>query len=107
MAVRKNFDSREDIIQALAVTAGASERDLKNFSESKYDSGTGTYYCHGKMFSKMSMFRAKNYFADQAQKYNKIGSPEAREMAQMFDLAYEAIDFIERSGTPTSTTDSQ
>lgn len=102
MAVKKNFDSRADIIQALAVTAGASEQDLKNFSESKFDSGTGTYYSHGKMFSKMSIFRAKNYFADQAQKYNKIGSPEAKEMAQMFDLAYEAIDSIERSGQEKS-----
>ena len=102
MAVKKNFDSRADIIQALAVTAGASEQDLKNVSESKFESGTGTYYSHGKMFSKMSIFRAKNYFADQAQKYNKIGSPEAKEMAQMFDLAYEAIDSIERSGQEKS-----
>ena len=49
------------------------------------------------MFSKMSIFRAKNYFADQAAKYNKIGTSEAKEMAQMFDLAYEAIDAIEHS----------
>ena len=53
-------------------------------------------YSHGKMFSKMSIFRAKNYFADQAAKYNKIGTSEAIEMAQMFDLAYEAIDAIGR-----------
>lgn len=98
MAVRKNFNSREDIIQALAVSHGANEQDLKKFSESKWDSGTGTYYSHGKMFSKMSIFRAKNYFADQAAKYNKMGTAEAKEMAQMFDLAYEAIDSIERMG---------
>ncbi|MBO5552501.1 MAG: hypothetical protein J5966_11155 [Lachnospiraceae bacterium] len=102
MAVRKNFNSREDIITALAATAGATEHDLKKFSESKWDSGTGTYYSHGKMFSKMSIFRAKNYFADQAAKYNKIGTAEAKEMAQMFDLAYEAIDAIERTGTADS-----
>lgn len=99
MSVRKNFNSREDIIQALAATAGATENDLKKFSESKWDAGTGTYYSHGKMFSKLSIFRAKNYFADQAAKYNKMGSSEAKEMAQMFDLAYEAIDAIERTGT--------
>ena len=87
--------NRADIIQALAATEGATEESLKTFSESKWDAGTGTYYCHGKMFSKMSIFRAKNYFADQAAKYNKIGTPEAKEMAQMFDLAYEAIDAIE------------
>ncbi len=97
MAVRKNFNNREDIIQALAATEGATEEDLKKFSESKWDSGTGTYYSHGKMFSKMSIFRAKNYFADQAAKYNKMGTSEAKEMAQMFDLAYEAIDAIEHT----------
>ena len=97
MAVRKNFSNREDIIQALAATEGATEEDLKKFSESKWDSGTGTYYSHGKMFSKMSIFRAKNYFADQAAKYNKMGTSEAKEMAQMFDLAYEAIDAIEHT----------
>ena len=50
----------------------------------------------------MSIFRAKNYFADQTAKYNKIGTAEAKEMAQMFDLAYEAIDAIERTGAADS-----
>lgn len=95
MGIKRSFDNRADIIQALAATEGATEENLKTFSESKWDAGTGTYYCHGKMFSKMSIFRAKNYFADQAAKYNKIGTSEAKEMAQMFDLAYEAIDAIE------------
>ncbi|MCR5773948.1 MAG: hypothetical protein K6G42_02565 [Lachnospiraceae bacterium] len=99
MAIRKNFESREDIIQALAVSQGATEEDFKKFSESKWDASTGTYYSHGKMFSKLSIFKAKNYFADQAAKYNKVGSAEAKEMAQMFDLAYEAIDAIEHSAT--------
>ena len=93
--ITKNFDSKADIIQALAATAGATKDDLKKFGESKWDSSTGTYYSNGKMFSKMSIFRAKSYFADQAAKYNKIGTSEAIEMAQMFDLAYEAIDAIE------------
>ncbi|MBQ9443650.1 MAG: hypothetical protein IJU43_05060 [Lachnospiraceae bacterium] len=97
MAIKKNFDSRADIINALAASEGAPEGDLKKIMESKWDSGTGTYYSHGKMFSKMSIFRAKNYFADQAAKYNKIGTSEAKEMAQIFDLAYEAIDAIEHS----------
>ena len=98
MGIKKSFENREDIIQALAATEGATEENLRKFSESKWDSGTGTYYSHGKMFSKMSIFRAKNYFADQAAKYNKIGTAEAKEMAQMYDLAYEAIDAIEHSG---------
>ena len=96
MGIKKSFENRADIIQALAATEGATEENLRKFSESKWDSGTGTYYSHGKMFSKMSIFRAKNYFADQAAKYNKIGTSEAIEMAQMFDLAYEAIDAIGR-----------
>ncbi|MCR5236282.1 MAG: hypothetical protein K6E34_03655, partial [Lachnospiraceae bacterium] len=99
MGIRRNFDTKADIIQALAATEGATEENLRKFSESKWDSGTGTYYSHGKMFSKMSIFRAKNYFADQAAKYNKIGTSEAIEMAQMFDLAYEAIDAIEHPPT--------
>ncbi len=103
MAVRKNFSNRADIIQALAATEGATEENLKKFSESKWDAGTGTYYSHGKMFSKMSIFRAKNYFADQAAKYNKIGTSEAIEMAQMFDLAYEAIDAIEHPSVQENT----
>lgn len=98
MGIKKSFENRADLIHALAATEGATEENLRKFSESKWDSGTGTYYSHGKMFSKMSIFRAKNYFADQAAKYNKIGTPEAKEMAQMFDLAYEAIDAIEHGG---------
>ncbi len=95
--IKKNFDSKADIIQALAATAGATKEDLKKFGESKWDPSTGTYYSNGKMFSKMSIFRAKSYFADQTAKYNKIGTSEAKEMAQVYDLAYEAIRALEKS----------
>ena len=50
MGIKRSFDNRADIIQALAATEGATEENLKTFSESKWDAGTGTYYCHGKMF---------------------------------------------------------
>ena len=96
--ITKNFDSKVDLIHALAVTAGATKEDLKKFGESKWDSSTGTYYSNGKMFSKMSIFRAKTYFADQTVKYNKIGTAEAKEMAQAYDLAYEAICALEKNG---------
>ncbi len=100
--VKKNFDSKEDIINALAATAGASPENLKKFSESKWDEATGTYYCNGKMFSKMSIFRAKNYFADQSMKYAKMGTSEAKELARIYDLAYEAISHL---GTDHKTAD--
>jgi hypothetical protein len=95
--ITKNFDSKADIIQALAASAGATKEDLKKFGESKWDSSTGTYYSNGKMFSKMSIFRAKSYFADQTVKYNKIGTAEAKEMARCYDLAYEAICALEKN----------
>jgi hypothetical protein len=95
--IKKNFDSKEDLIHALAATAGAQPDDLKKYAESKWDESTGTYYCNGKMFSKMSIFRAKSYFADQTVKYNKIGTAEAKEMARCYDLAYEAICALEKN----------
>ncbi len=92
--ITKNFDSKADIIQALAASAGATKEDLKKFGGSKWDSSTGTYYSNGKMFSKMSIFRAKNSFAEQAMKYSNIGTSDAKELAQIYDLAYEAINQI-------------
>ena len=101
--IKKNFDSKEDLIHALAATAGAQPDDLKKYAESKWDESTGTYYCNGKMFSKMSIFRAKNYFAEQAMKYSNIGTSDAKELAQIYDLAYEAINQISAGKNKTES----
>ena len=101
--IKKNFDSKADVIQALAATAGASPDKLRKYAESKWDEATGTYYCNGKMFSKLSIFRSKNYFADQAAKYSAIGTQDAKELAQMYDLAYEAISELEKGSQKGGT----
>lgn len=87
--IQQNFSSRKDAINSLAEAFGA-ERSKNLGFEQKYDAATGTYYCHGKMYSRTLIEETKGYMYSESQKYSSRGA-EWRDMALAYDLAYEAI----------------
>ena len=88
--VKNNFSSRADAIQSLAAAFGAAPETGSINIEQHYDKATGTYYCHGKMYSKLFIEETKAYLMRQKTKFGQMG-PEHKGMAMAYDLSYEAV----------------
>ena len=100
--VKTNFSSKRDAINGLAAAFGADVKNDRLTMAQKYDESTGTYYCHGKMYSKLIIEQSKQYMYSQAQKYAQMGA-EYKDLSMAYDLSYEALCII----TETAVTKKQ
>ncbi len=83
---------REAIIRQLANVNGVAP--LK-YAPSRYDAETGTLQCNGRQISRDMISNAKDFFSNQAQKYEKQfgeGLAGAYEMKTFFDIGVAAIE---------------
>ena len=91
------MDNREDLIMQLASSMGHGAAISTLHGPSRYDAGTRTLYCEGKVIGKESIEEAKVYFEDQ-RNYLKSGTnasiADVNTYITYYDAAIEAINWM-------------
>ncbi len=95
---------REDLINQLAAKMGAGDFAQTKYTESRYDSQTGTLYCDGIMITKPVIEKAEQHFRTLKSKCS-YNDPASREMAMIYQVAIEGIKKIRDSGQQTMKED--
>lgn len=87
---------REDLIKQLASSMGAPPE--AKYAESRYDKGTGTFYCNGHVITSGMIDQAVSYF-ERSKNYVESGS----DVAIFCELAIEAIKLMRKGNTNAGT----
>ena len=95
---------REELINQLAAKMGAGDFAQTKYTDSRYDSQTGTLYCDGIMITKPVIEKAEQYFKGLKTKCSYT-DPASREMAMIYQVAIEGIKMIRSSGQQTMKED--
>ncbi|RKM59236.1 hypothetical protein D6855_10035 [Butyrivibrio sp. CB08] len=95
---------REELINQLAAKMGAGDFAQTKYTDSRYDSQTGTLYCDGIMITKPVIEKAEQYFKGLKTKCSYT-DPASREMAMIYQVAIEGIKMIRNSGQETMKED--
>ena len=95
--LRKDYKmGREDLIKQLASSMGAPPE--AKYAESRYDKGTGTFYCNGHVITPGKIDQALTYF-EKSKNYVEPGS----DVAIFCELAIEAINILRKDNTNAGT----
>ena len=91
---------REDLIHSLAKSMGMGDAQKTKFTSGKYNVESGTIYSNGHVITKSSIEQARIYFHNQYRKLAEKDDEGAKDLATIYEVAYEAINMMIESGKP-------
>ena len=87
------YTSKEDIIHALAQSAGIADTYNTKYGGSRYDAATGTLYCAGIALPHSSLQTIISWYKQQMEQYKVLASKDKTltEQYMRYAVAYNAI----------------
>ena len=92
---------REDLIHSLAKSMGMGDAQKARFSSGKYNPESGTIFSNGHAISKKTIDQARIYFLNQYRKLAEKDDEGAKELADIYEVAFEAINMMVESSNPS------
>ncbi len=86
--------SREELINNLAEAMGAATPSSTRYTDGKYDSETGTFYCNGHVITAGMIDKAMLYYENMRQR--AASNPDMKEMMLIYELALESIRMLRK-----------
>ncbi len=93
---------REDLIHSLAKSMGMGEAQKAKFTSGKYNPESGTIFGNGHVISKNTIEQSRLYFLNQYRKLAEKDDEGAKELALIYEVAFEAINMMVESGKPAA-----
>ena len=91
---------REDLIQSLAKSMGMGDGQKMRFQSGKYNPESGSIYSNGHVLSKRTIEQSRLYFLNQYKKLAEMDDEGAKELADIYEVAFEAINMMVESSHP-------
>ena len=91
---------REDLIHSLAKSMGMVDSQKAKFSSGQYNPESGSIFSNGHVLSKRTIEQSRLYFLNQYKKLAEMDDEGAKELADIYEVAYEAISMLVESGNP-------
>ena len=92
---------REDLIHSLAKSMGMVDSQKTRFSSGKYNPESGSIFSNGHVLSKRTIEQSRLYFLNQYKKLAEMDDEGAKELADIYEVAFEAINMLVESGNPS------
>ena len=92
---------REDLINSLAKSMGMGNAQKARFTSGKYNAESGSIFSNGHVISKRTIEQARVYFLNQYRKLAEKDDEGAKDLAAIYEVAFEAISMMVESGNPT------
>lgn len=92
---------REDLIHSLAKSMGMVDSQKTRFSSGKYNPESGSIFSNGHVLSKRTIEQSRLYFLNQYKKLAEMDDEGAKELADIYEVAFEAISMLVESGNPS------
>ncbi len=92
---------REDLIHSLAKSMGMVDSQKARFSSGKYNPESGSIFSNGHVLSKRTIEQSRLYFLNQYKKLAEMDDEGAKELADIYEVAFEAINMLVESGKPS------
>ena len=72
------------------------------YTAGKYNADTGSIFSHGHVISKQTIEQSRIYFLNQYRKLASKDDEGAKDLAAIYEVAFEAINMMVESGKPDS-----
>ena len=79
---------------------GMGDAQKARFASGKYNADTGAIYSNGHVISKRTIEQSRIYFLNQYRKLAEKDDEGAKELAAIYEVAFEAISMMVESGNP-------
>ncbi len=93
---------REDLIHSLAKSMGMGDAQKAKYTAGKYNADTGNIFSNGHVISKQTIEQSRIYFLNQYRKLASKDDEGAKDLAAIYEVAFEAINMMVESGKPDS-----
>ena len=89
---------REDLIHSLAKSMGMGDAQKSKYVAGKYNPDSGTIFSNGHVITKNTIEQARIYFSNQYRKLAEKDDEGAKDLAALYEVAFEAINMMVESG---------
>lgn len=93
---------REDLIHSLAKSMGMGDAQKAKYTAGKYNADTGSIFSNGHVINKQTIEQARIYFLNQYRKLASKDDEGAKDLAAIYEVAFEAINMMVESRKPDS-----
>lgn len=93
---------REDLIHSLAKSMGMGDAQKTRFTSGKYNPESGSIFGNGHIIPKRTVEQARIYFLNQYRKLAEKDDEGAKDLADIYEVAFEAINMMVESGNPNT-----
>ncbi len=94
---------REDLIHSLAKSMGMGDAQKTKIASGKYNVDSGTIFSNGHVITKHTIEQSRLYFLNQYRKLAEKDDEGAKELAAIYEVAFEAISMMVESGKPSDS----
>ncbi|WP_026661964.1 hypothetical protein [Butyrivibrio proteoclasticus] len=93
---------REDLIHSLAKSMGMGDAQKAKYTAGKYNADTGSIFSNGHVINKQTIEQSRLYFLNQYRKLASKDDEGAKDLAAIYEVAFEAINMMVESRKPDS-----
>ena len=93
---------REDLIHSLAKSMGMGDAQKTKYTAGKYNADTGSIFSNGHVINKQTIEQSRIYFLNQYRKLASKDDEGAKDLAAIYEVAFEAINMMVESRKPDS-----
>ena len=91
---------REDLIHSLAKSMGMGDAQKAKYTAGKYNPETGNIFCNGHVITRTTIEQSRLYFLNQYRRLAGKDDEGAKDLANIYEVALEAINMMVESGKP-------
>ena len=93
---------REDLIHSLAKSMGMGDAQKTSYNSGKYNPDTGNIFSNGHVITRATIEQSRQYFLHQYKRLASTDDEGAKDLANFYEVALEAINMMVESGKPTA-----